>query len=221
MKDEKIIGRGAPQFRLKMPHLSCTCKASFPSHAPGKVHSLLWRPVVEVRARIKRPWVSVPVILNHFISPHVHDHQYSSTGLSKAEWYVGYHRIIADDQGYPNTTRDLLFLALSCRNDHTVRCPCNSDLSTMAVHSCPEKEINIMSAVVRPWYIQWNPGQRAPQLRDHPATKTKFPQSWMVCSLIPLTGPHWHDHPGTQTTTASLEGPKLQIHLCNVTKGPN
>jgi hypothetical protein len=29
------------------------------------------------------------------------------------------------------------------------------------------------------------------------------------------------DHPGTQTTTTGLEGPKLQIQLSNATKGPN
>jgi hypothetical protein len=30
-----------------------------------------------------------------------------------------------------------------------------------------------------------------------------------------------HDHPGTQTTTTGLEGPKLKIHLSNTTKVPN
>jgi hypothetical protein len=32
-------------------------------------------------------------------------------------------------------------------------------------------------------------------------------------SPVPLTGPHWRDNPGIQTTTTGLEGPKLQIHL--------
>jgi hypothetical protein len=31
--------------------------------------------------------------------------------------------------------------------------------------------------------IQWNPSRWPPQLRDHPATDTKFPQSRMISSL--------------------------------------
>jgi hypothetical protein len=62
-------------------------------------------------------------------------------------------------------------------------------------------------------HVQWNPGRRPSQLRDHPVTTTKFPKSRMVSSLISLTD--------TQTATTGLEGPKLQIHLSNVTEGPN
>jgi hypothetical protein len=37
--------------------------------------------------------------------------------------------------------------------------------------------------------IQWNPGRRPPQLRDHPTTTTKFPQSRIVLSLIFINWP--------------------------------
>jgi hypothetical protein len=82
-------------------------------------------------------------------------------------------------------------------------------------HNSHRQMIHLGHCETRWVIIQWNTGRRPPQLRDHPATTTKWSQSRMVSSLISinwssLTRPPRYpdrDHPGTQTVTTPVPRP--------------